>query len=259
MGHRLWSFLISTLACAAACRADTVTLTPDRDNTLFQSSAGNLSDGAGIAFYAGRSNQAAGLEIRRGLMHFNLASIPAGATITSASLRLVSENIGQNGNRTMILHRTLQDWGQGTSNSSGSGATATTNDATWLYRFFVPANPTTSPAWTTLGGSFEKTDSATAICPNLGGAFTFNSSITMISDLQGWLANPSTNFGWEILGDEGTQGTAKKIYSRENSLASNRPALTITYVVPEPTGLLLLILAISILPLRAPRHPLICG
>jgi hypothetical protein len=188
-------------------------------------------------------------------MHFNLSSIPAGATITNASLRLVSENIGQNGNRTMILHRVLEDWGQGTSNATGQGSTATTNDATWLYRFYIPASPTTSPKWTTPGGSFDKADSASGICPNLGGAFTLSgiSTSTMVSDIRAWLADPANNFGWEILGDENVQGTAKKIYSRENTTVANRPQLTITYAVPEPSCLILLGPGISLLTLR--RRP----
>jgi hypothetical protein len=241
MGRLLCLCLVIATVCAAA-RADTVTLTPDRDNTLFQTSSGNLSDGAGLAFYAGRSNQTTSLQVRRGLTHFNLSSIPAGATITNASLRLVSENIGQNGDRTMILHRVLQDWGQGTSSSSGSGTSATTNDATWIYRFYNPASPSSSPAWTTQGGSFAAANTASAVCPNLGGAFTFsgNSASTMVADIRAWLADPANNFGWIIIGDETTQGTAKKIYSRENATASNRPALTITYVVPEPSGAILL-------------------
>jgi len=248
--------LYSVIAlCALVAQADTVTLTPDKDNTLYESSAGNISNGAGNAFYAGRSNQSGSVEIRRGLMHFNLTSIPAGATITNASLRLVSENVGQNGNRTMILHRVLQDWGQGTSSATGQGSAATTNDATWLYRFYIPTNPGTSPKWTTFGGTFDKADSASGICPNLGGAFTMSgiSTSTMVSDIRAWLADPANNFGWEILGDETVPGTAKKIYSRENTTAANRPQLTITYAVPEPSSLILLGAGLSMLTLR--RRP----
>jgi len=242
--------------CAVAARADTVTLIPDRDNTLISTSAGNLSDGAGDAFYAGRTRQSSiDLQPRRAIIHFNLSSIPAGATVTNATLRLVADNRGQNGNRTMILHRLLQDWGQGTSNSYGVGATATNNDATWIYRFYNPTNPTSSPKWTIPGGSFDKADSASAICPNLGGAFTFSgiSTSTMASDIRAWLADSANNFGWEIIGDENTQETAKRIFSRENTIVANRPQLTITYAVPEPSSLILLGAGISLLTLR--RRP----
>src|ERR1051325_10584758 len=237
---RLAVFLcVLTLICAIA-RADTASFTPDKDNTLYQTTAGNLSDGAGQALYAGRTGQATtALEIRRGLLHFNISTIPAGATITSASLKLTAENRGQNGDRTMVLHKLLQDWGQGTSGGGGSGGgqggPATLNDATWLYRFYVPSNPSTSAPWSAVGGSFDSTSSGSATCPNLGGTFTItgNSTSKMVADIREWLANSTNNFGWELSGDESTSYTAKRIYSREYPTVSQRPTLTITYVVPE--------------------------
>src|SRR4051812_5706406 len=94
----LCAFFAVTVMSTLVARADTATLTPDKDNTLFQTSSGNLSDGSGQALYAGRTGQSTpGLQIRRGLLHFNLSTIPAGATITIASLRLTAENRGQNG------------------------------------------------------------------------------------------------------------------------------------------------------------------
>src|SRR5439155_1686337 len=129
------------------------------------------------------------LQIRRGLIFFNLASLPSNSTVTSASLRLVAENRSSNGDRTTTLHRVLQDWGQGTSNSSGGGTTATSNDATWVYRFYNPAAPTSSPKWTTAGGSFAAGNSASAVCFNLGGPFTFSGAAgsLMVSDIQSWI------------------------------------------------------------------------
>ena len=53
--------------------------------------------------------------------------------------------MGLNGSPTVGLHDTLQDWGQGTSfQSGGMGAAATQNDATWLYTFYNPLDPTSS-------------------------------------------------------------------------------------------------------------------
>jgi hypothetical protein len=247
MGRSFWFYSALALACATAAQADTAILTPDKDTTLFQTTSGNLSDGAGQAIYAGRTGQSTtALEIRRGLLHFNLSSIPAGAAITSASLRLTAENRGQNGDRIMNLHMLLQDWGQGNSSGGGSGggqgAIATLNDATWLYRFYVPTSPATSQTWAVSGGSFSSTSSGTTTCPNLGGNFTFtgNSTSQMVADIRAWLANPANNFGWELSGDENTSYTAKRIYSREYPTASQRPTLTITYAVPEPSSISLL-------------------
>src|SRR5262249_44720578 len=43
------------------------------------------------------------------------------------------------------------------------------------------------------------------------------------------LDTPGSNFGWLVLGDETTAGSAKKFDSRESTTAANRPALTIDY------------------------------
>ena len=250
MGRYFGLYSVVSLACALAAHADTATFTPDKDNTLIQDAVGTLSNGAGQQLFVGRTNQIGNIEIRRALMHFNLSSLPAGANVTSASLRLVGES-NNNGARTLVLHRLLQDWGQGTSNSAGRGAPATSNDATWIYRFYNPTSPTSSPTWTTPGGSFSSTNTASALCPASGGAFTFTSTSALLSDVNFWLANPASNFGWELIGDESGPKTAKIIYSREFSTAANRPTLTVTYTVPEPA--LAFLSALSFLSLR--RRP----
>ena len=73
----------------------------------------------------------------------------------------------------------------------------------------------------------------------------------LVSDVQGWLNNPATNFGWAVVNyNEGTGGTVKAFYSRtatQNSTGgplspSFRPALTITFVIPEPNAAALICL-----------------
>ena len=50
----------------------------------------------------------------------------------------------------------------------------------------------------------------------------------MVADVQSWLNNPSTNFGWLMLGDE-TQNSGKMIGSMHSS---SPPTLTIDYTAP---------------------------
>jgi len=253
MGRLLCFFSAILFVCALGARADTATFTPDKDTTLFQAGI-TLSSGAGTTLYIGRTNQTAGQALRRALIHFNLSSLPAGATVTSATLR-VNEADSNNGLRTLILHRVLQDWGQGTSNSSGGkGAPATNNDATWIYRVFNSTNPSASLSWNTQGGSFNSANSASALAPTSLTAFTFASTPTLVGDLNFWLANPTSNFGWEILGDESINKTAKVIYSREFSTVASRPTLTVTYVVPEPSCLLVLASLVSLIVPRRRRR-----
>jgi hypothetical protein len=64
------------------------------------------------------------------------------------------------------------------------------------------------------------------------GSSTFNSAPGLVADLQMWLNNPGTNFGWMLISqDEGTAATARRFGSRE-ATATDRPLLTIRYVLP---------------------------
>ena len=49
----------------------------------------------------------------------------------------------------------------------------------------------------------------------------------MVADVQGWLDNPASNFGWLMLGDESTNLTAKRFDTREST---SPPVLAITYI-----------------------------
>lgn len=212
-----------------------ITINPSADNTLFEDANGNLSDGAGPHFYVGSTNQGTTLNARRGVMKFDLSGIPAGSTIHSATLTLnvskvppgaVAENV--------VLHQALKDWGEGTSDSSqggtnpgeGDGTQATTGDATWKYTFW------NTQSWTSLGGDFSATASATTNVSGLG-QYTW-SGAGMVADLQQWLDNSETNFGWVLVGLETTNKTAKQFDSRQNANASNRPSLSIDFTTPVP-------------------------
>ena len=132
-------------------------------------------------------------------------------------------------NETTDLHLMTADWGEGTSVASGAGGgggnggPATTNDATWIHGFFP------GTMWTTAGGDFTPTPSATTTVGVAGASYSFTSS-QMATEVQGWLNNPATNFGWLIkLNNESGFTTAKRIASRENSDAALRPYLVVTY------------------------------
>jgi hypothetical protein len=237
--------LLISLATSAA----TVSLVPSKDNTLIQQTNPNaqLSNGSGDIL-TGRTGQPVGQSIRRGLVHFDIdAAIPSGATITSATLTML-DVMGNNGDRVVSLHRALQDWGEGTSfQSGGMGAPATNNDATWLYTFYNAAAPGTSPTWSTPGGDFNPTASASTVVlgNTMGMAQSFQwSSSGMVADLQDWLDNPSTNYGWLVQGDESVGMTAKRLRGRTNNTTPNPdgPLLTITYV-PEPGAVCIALVA----------------
>jgi hypothetical protein len=126
------------------------------------------------------------------------------------------------GAETVELHKLLADWGEGTSHApggEGDGAPATPNDATWRHRFFD------SVFWTTQGADFSANVSASQSV-GVTGQYTWTST-QMVADVQSWLDNPASNFGWLVLGDETTAATVKRFDSRESA---SPPILTIQYI-----------------------------
>lgn len=227
--------LVAFFLSSARVNADTITLTATKDNTLYFSDTGALSNAKGQYFFAGLTNTG---EQRRGLLRFNVAgSVPAGAIIQSATLSLtMSKTIS--GDSPVSLHRATADWGEGTSNApgpEGAGAASTAGDATWLHRFFDTIT------WTTPGGDFDLVAVASTLV-GAEGTYTWSSD-AMTSLVQDWLDQPANNFGWVVLGDETTDASAKRFDSREFSNPSLVPQLSITFAaVPEPMVLSLVAL-----------------
>jgi hypothetical protein len=196
------------LALAASTVAATVTLTTSKDNTLYESASGTLSNGAGSYFFAGKTRT--GL-IRRGVIAFDVAgNIPAGSTITGVVLTLHVSRTKHTTSETVELRRLLASWGEGTSDATaeeGGGAPATAGDATWIHRSY------NTLLWTSAGGDFTGTASSIAAVGGTGN-YTW-SSAQMVADVQSWLNNPSGNFGWIVLGNEAETQTAKRFDTRE--------------------------------------------
>ena len=235
---KLFPLLLALLlSCATPpCRAVVVTLDASKDNSIFSETFAQLSDGQGPYLYAGR-NANGGL--RRALLAFDLSDIPAGSTITSASLTLSMDRTPTADALDFSLYRLLANWGEGASNSGspgGGGAPAQPGDATWTFALF-PGTP-----WSTPGGAFAPTASATTRVGVIG---SYQWTSTQLSaDVQGWLGNPAANFGW-ILKDDESAFPAKRFVSAEGTLAA-RPKLNITYepaTIPEPSVAILLAIA----------------
>lgn len=218
---------LAALLAAAPSLADTVTVTPSKDNTLIQDPAGAYSGALSAYFFAGRVNVNGGGTFRRGLVRFELSSIPAGSTIQSASLRLYCSAAGSTAQQPVTLHRLLASWGEGTSLAfGGGGAASTPGDATWLHRFYPGQN------WTTPGGDFIAGASATRNVAGQG-FYVWTSTSGLVADVQQWVNDPASNHGWLLKGNEATQQSVKRFDSRE-SAASTRPQLTITFTPPPP-------------------------
>ena len=200
-----------------------VTLSADRDGTLYETVDGALSNGAGQHLFAGKTNTEA---LRRGLVRFAIdEEVPAGATITGARLVLqLSRSAGAA--QEVTLHLVMADWGEGSSDAElqeGQGAPAMPEDATWVHRFFD------TELWATPGGDFDATASATASIGELPDPFTWTSD-RLAEDVQGWLDDPTTNFGWLLMGNEEERQTTKRFRSRENPVEDGHPTLIVEFV-----------------------------
>jgi hypothetical protein len=218
---QIYGCALALLLLGRPSPAEEVFLTPVKDNTLFESPTGSLGNGAGAYIFVGKTGEG---KIRRGLLAFDVAGeVPAGATLTTVALTLHLSKTNA-GPVEISLHRVLTDWGEGSTDAAaqeGKGAPAAPGDATWLHTAFDTA------AWSAPGGDFAPESSATVTVDALG-SYTWESP-QLTAQVQAWLDEPASNFGWMILGGENANATAKRFNSRELPDPGLRPTLSVTY------------------------------
>ena len=248
---------IATAAAMAAAPASAlqVTLTPVRDSTVFQDNA-DYSGGASPVLFVGNT---AGGSARRALIEFDLSQIPAGSEIESVSLRIMVDRNGTGSSPAdlALLHRLTADWGEGSADAGtgGGGTQASPDDATWAYRFYgsPPAVPRID--WTSAGGDFVATASGQTALSSLG-MISFASTAGLVGDVQRWLDDPFSNFGWIMIGDESRDQNARRFFSRSALGVGDRPLLTIDYTapIPEPSTYVMLLAGLGLLGFLARRR-----
>lgn len=226
------------LSAAFACgtHAAVMDLSPVADATIYGDATSN-ANGKGAGIFAGNNaNQVSAT--RRGLLRFDVSSLPDGAVVSSVSLRLYCDQENtQKGPLSVTLHRVITGWTEGPAVGSGGGAGAGNGDTTWEFAS-LPGS-----AWLTPGGDFVAEDSA--LTP-VGAERTFYnwSGSGLVADVQAWADESAGNFGWIIRSDETEVRTAKRFVSREGAVVDQRPVLTVEYaLIPEPSTLGLVALA----------------
>ena len=168
-----------------------------------------------------------------------------------------------------------REWGEGSSvakagvSGAGSGAGATAGDATWLHAIHDPSihdprmpDPRDPGYWTQAGAIGNSPVDPTVFGGPVGsvpaapylGPVNFTSS-SMETDINRWLGDPTTNFGWLVVGDERVVGddvsSARGFASRENS---SPPTLSFEYtIVPEPGSVTMLGVGLAVFFLCIPR------
>jgi len=196
-------FLMSGLAAA-----EVVALAPSQDVTLYEDSAGAPGTGPGNGLFVGPN--AEGGFARRAVLAFDLIGrIPPGSQIHSAVLTLHMAKAGTE-SQIVYLHRMLAPWGESPS------------PATWIQNF--PPDR----AWAQPGGDYDPAVS-TACEVNDVGFYTWGPVARMTQDVQQWVDNPASNFGWILIGQEPAPEIGKRFNSRECADTLHRPTLTIHF------------------------------
>jgi hypothetical protein len=219
------AILLLLLGATHVVSAETVGVAPARDNSIFSTDP-DAANGAGGAIFSGRTNGAGTRQ--RALLYFDVAAaLPAGATVTSASLTLtLIQAAPGSGLQMHTLHALGATWGEGVSQGdSGMGAPAAPDDATWINRFWPDV------FWSAEGGDFDATPLATASVGTGLGPYAWAAG-PLAAEVQAWLDEPDCNFGWLLLGNESVLGTAKKFSSREADDPDTRPLLTVSFIPP---------------------------
>jgi hypothetical protein len=211
----------------ATVQADEIVIVSGRDNTLYESTDGSNSNGAGTAMFAGRNSQSEN-SIRRTLLWFDIAgALPSAATIASVEL-VLHDSAANDQDETLTIHRVLQNWGEGSSTATGgqgSGTAATPGDATWLHTSFD------TDFWDSPGGDIDPIASASLVMGGQG-YHTWPSTPELVADAQSWLDGPGANFGWIIIGNENAASSAKRFATREEPDELLRPRLLIQFTPP---------------------------
>ena len=179
--------------------AATATINPSQDNTVAQEFADN-SSGACDSIFSGLTDNGAGT-VRRALMQFDIASnIPANSIITSVTLNMTVTRGGNHVDSTFTLHPNTGAWVEGTEGCGVRGG--------------GQGEPSTGGVtWNTMPGSGAA--SGSTLINNT--TPVWSSTAAMVSDVQGWLDNPGTNYGWVLIGDEATKTTTRRFGSREST------------------------------------------
>ena len=153
------------------------------------------------------------------LLKFDLSSIPAGTTVSSAVLNLYLESLSS-GTMQVSLYRVTRNWVEGTRSGTGTadGATWKTYDG--------------SSSWGTEGGDHDPAATALTTVNATAGWYSWDTAALVTA----WLATPASNNGMLLAGPSGGAGsgiTATFTSSDATGASAGRkPQLSVTYTGP---------------------------
>lgn len=145
---------------------------------------------------------------RDGLVRFDLSTIPAGSTITSATLTLTATSLGgTNATKNYGVHRILTDWDEGT--------------VTW------------NDPGSTVGTHFSASASDIVTVATAG-----PQEWDITSDVQAYSLGTATNYGWRVIWESNPQGSSRQadFATKEHATTAYHPVLTVEYTPPSGDG-----------------------
>lgn len=243
---RLCAGVLALLAQSAGA-SQAVTLLPSQDTPIYAddglttSTFATHSNGAGETLFVGTNGTGSA---RRSLIRFDLSVLPLGTVVSKARLTLFCDRQPDSEYETMVLHRVTEAWTTGASNSDalgtpGQGGQAEPGDSTWYYRSWPGPNSPDGLKWSQPGAAFDPAIIASQqVGPlSVGGdpnSVYVWSGKAMIANLNDWLADPASNFGWIMTGNETQTRSVKRFISSEGRVNNwLKPNLILTVDIPE--------------------------
>ncbi|MDB6015894.1 MAG: hypothetical protein JWR19_383 [Pedosphaera sp.] len=213
-----WSVVLLFIGLAVmTVRGNTVTVVSSADTQLDRNSPDDNTGGAIDTPVSGGLGANSGQDVRRVLVKFDLTGkIPAQAIVTSATVAVAVTKSPPAAGSTFDLRRLFQDWNE--------------TDTSWNSR--LAGISWSTPGATGANDSSGSASSSTSI--NGVGAYLFPSSTGLVADVQAWVNNPGTNFGWLLISKTEASETARHFASREYFDPASQPTLTINFTVPAP-------------------------
>jgi spore coat protein A len=190
--------------------AATANIAPIADNTVAEDFPDN-SSGACDSLFSGNTDIPAA---RRALLQFDIAAnLPPGAVVNGVTLSMTVTRGSNHVDSTFTLHPVTASWAEGVEGCGtrgGGQGEPSTGGVTW----------NTMPTLGAVSGS-TLINNSTPVWDSAGAG-----NGAMISDVQGWLDDPSSNYGWILIGDEANPTTTRRFDSREGGSA---PVLSVDF------------------------------
>src|SRR5437773_9483714 len=148
-------------------------------------------------------------KLRRGVIQFDLSSIPTCASVTSATLRMTIENAG-NASRTYGAHRVTASWTEG--------------GVTWLRRNSTPT------LWTSAVGECVAAPTDTVPTGTTKNVFL---EWNVTPDVAAYVSGAAGNFGWLVKDEAENVGKIEFLLRNREDGDGPTPELVVTYTLTD--------------------------